>query len=77
MLQSDWKEVGIKNQEHAKKFLNEYAHSSYLEYQGNNRSESVILERSVFPQYFNEGRSFDGFIDSFFDMSKPGLDLVV
>ena len=52
-----WKEEGIKDNNKAESFLNEYEFSSYLDYSSNmennrKRLESKILNKEVFPEYF-------------------------
>lgn len=63
VIQSDWKEKGIKNFNKAKHFLNSYKFSSYEEYCGRTRPESSILNRKVFPGYFQDQSSFNDFIN--------------
>lgn len=52
LIQKDWKEVGIKDIDKAKMYLNDYKYSSYLDFIGD-RPESIILNTSVFPEYFS------------------------
>lgn len=52
LIQSDWKEVGIKDLEQARKYLDKYKYSSLNDYFFP-RSESVIIEPNKFPEYFN------------------------
>lgn len=59
LIQKDWKEVGIKNKEEALKYLSTYEYSSYTDYLGNTRKYSQILERSEFPDYFPDQKSFE------------------
>lgn len=51
LIQSDWKEVGVRDLDNVKKYLNEYKFSSLLDYFGN-REESCILDKEKFPSYF-------------------------
>lgn len=51
LIQSDWKEVGVRDLGKVKKYLNEYKFSSLLDYFGN-REESCILDKEKFPSYF-------------------------
>jgi REP element-mobilizing transposase RayT len=48
-----------------KDFLISYKHSSYLDYIGATRSESSILNKSAFPEYFGITNSFEDFIDKY------------
>jgi len=57
LIQNDWKEIGIKNLEKSKEYLNNYKHSSYLDFI-ENRPESTILNIKVFPEYFSTPEIF-------------------
>jgi len=59
LVQSDWKESGIKNINNVLEYLLKYRYSSYLDFLGENRDESKILERSAFPEYFSNSESFN------------------
>jgi putative transposase len=58
LLQSDWKEKGIKNPTMAVEYLKSYTYSSFAEYEGRSRIEESILNREVFPNYFNVTADF-------------------
>lgn len=58
LIQKDWKEKGIKNKKEAIGFLESYKYSSYLDYLGIERKESVILGREAFPEYFSSKNKF-------------------
>lgn len=66
LLQSDWKEKGIRNPNKAEQFLSKYHHSSYSDYIGENRETGVILNRPVFPNYFHTKKDFDEFMKQWF-----------
>ncbi len=51
LIQSDWKDVGIRDIITTKKYLDEYMYSSLPDYVGN-REESKILDKDKFPEYF-------------------------
>lgn len=53
LIQSDWKEVGIKNMERVLAYLEEYPYSSFLDYKGTIRPENKILDIGIAPEYFN------------------------
>lgn len=53
-----WKENGIRDRKHAEKYLHAYRYSSYLDYLGTSRTESMILNKDVLPDYFSEPRDF-------------------
>jgi putative transposase len=58
LLQSNWKELGLKNVEGGKKYLDEYLFSSYPDFIEGNRPETNILEVAKFPNYFPQNISF-------------------
>ena len=66
LINSKWKEQGIKNMEKTRDFLKHYRYSSYLDFIGENRPEMAILEQSheMFPEYFENFTEFDEFIDA-------------
>lgn len=59
LIEPQWKEYGIRNRNMAKKYLNEYRDSSYLDYIGTPRAESKILMKEAFPEYFETVRDFE------------------
>ncbi len=63
LIDSSWKENGIRDREVAKKYLKEYYTSSYLDYIGEKREEGIILNCDNFPEYFGDDVDFDSFID--------------
>ena len=52
LIDSKWKEDGIKNKRQVIDFLRNYKYSSYQDYLGINRQEKIILNRDMFPEYF-------------------------
>jgi putative transposase len=63
IIDPKWKENGIINHSDAKKYLNHYNYSSYIDYIGQNRKENTILTKAVFPDYFTGTKDFEWFID--------------
>lgn len=59
LIEPQWKENGIRNRKSAEKFLNGYRHSSYLDYLGESRIESKILNKDALPDYFSNVRDFE------------------
>lgn len=59
LCEPKWKETGIKNKAYAKKYLQKYVYSSYLDYLGYDRIEQVILNTSSLPKYFLTHASFE------------------
>ena len=64
LVESSWKEKGIKNLKEAKRHLENYKFSSCPEYLGINRPEKAVLNREAFPDYFSGEHDFDSFIES-------------
>lgn len=58
LIQSDWKETGIRDLEAAQKYLEEYKYSSFIDFQ-HEREESALLNRALFPDYFKTKKEFD------------------
>ncbi len=55
--ESKWKDVGIKNRDKAKKFLEKYEYSSFNNYTGNHSYEKII-SKEEFPRYFADTKEF-------------------
>jgi len=70
LIDLNWKEKGIKNITKARKFLDSYKFSSYLDLCGEIRPESSILNREAFPDYFQRQFSFGNFIKEWFEIKK-------
>lgn len=58
LIDSKWKEQGIKNKKEALKFLDSYKWSSYPDYQEVDRPENKIINRIDFLNYFDTKKSF-------------------
>ena len=52
LIDSKWKEEGIKNRLQAERYLENYAHSSYLDYLGIERPQAKLLERKTGVEFF-------------------------
>jgi putative transposase len=52
LIDSKWKEDGIKDQKKAEDFLGRFRYSSYLDYLGQDRIEKMILNKNALPNYF-------------------------
>ncbi len=59
LIDSKWKENGIKNLKLSFEYLNTYSYSSFLDFNGQYRKEKVILKVSDFPKYFPSKHSFN------------------
>ena len=69
LIQSGWKENGIKNIRTALNFLNSYKWSSFHFFKGKKLSENVIINIKDFPDYFKTIESFDEEILEWFSKS--------
>lgn len=58
LFEPRWKEEGIKDRKGAELYLKAYSYSSYLDYLGILRSQSLILNKEAFPQYFFDAKKF-------------------
>lgn len=59
LINSKWKENGIKNKKTTLDFLSTYRWSSYSDHRGDNRKEGMILQIADFPKYFQNVDDFD------------------
>lgn len=58
LIESKWKEKGIKNIKGAVIYLKTYKHSSYLDYLNEDRLRIKILDRNKFPAYLPSKKTF-------------------
>ncbi|MEI6660013.1 MAG: transposase [bacterium] len=70
LIQKDWKAVGIRYKKVALQFLDNYAWSSYKEYQVEDRRENSILSKEAFPDYFRNKSTFEKEIFEWLAQSK-------
>ena len=70
LIDSEWKEKGIINKKRAKEYLDAYECSSYSEYTGKSREESLILSAKEFPEYFENVHDFSDFINDWLTYQK-------
>jgi len=70
LVEPKWKESGIQDRVIAQEFLNDYKYSSYLDWKGEVRSESKIINREALPEYFAEAKDFDAFMNDWFEFSR-------
>lgn len=69
LIEPGWKEGGIKNIERVDKFLKNYQWSSYLNYL--NKKNDPILNKEVFPGYFETKKEFKDFISDWLNFKRP------
>ena len=70
IIDSKWRENGINDRARAKTYLEQYRYSSYLDYRGKTREEAAILNKSVFPEYFESQKDFEKFVDEWLSFSE-------
>ncbi len=58
LIQSDWREQGIKNMNATLNYLNTYQYSSYLDHEYS-RQQSAVINRKPFPNYFDTKSAVD------------------
>jgi putative transposase len=63
LIDPEWKERGITDNNKARTHLAEYRHSSYLDYIHAPRAETAILNREVFPEYFEAPQDLESHIN--------------
>ncbi len=62
LMEPEWREKGIKNLGKAKKFLDSYHWSSYVNYI-DKKSDNLLLNKEAFPEYFYSVKEFENFIE--------------
>jgi len=70
MVQSGWKENGIKDLVKAKSHLEKYPYSSYFEFTGRKRPERAVINKSSLPKYFSTSIEFGSFLVDWLSMPK-------
>ena len=75
LIDKGWKENGIKDFKDAKKFLESYKWSSYLDYKKTIRPENKILNKEIFPNYVKNIKDLDTEIQEWlkFREDEPAL----
>lgn len=63
IIDPEWKENGITDRKKSKQYIADYPYSSYLDYMGMEREGNKILNKEAFPQYFENFKEFEQFID--------------
>ncbi|MDO8663899.1 MAG: transposase, partial [Candidatus Wildermuthbacteria bacterium] len=63
LIEPNWKEIGIKDEKRALKYVSQYHYSSYEDYCGIKREEGAILSKDEFPLYFSKDHDFKLYIN--------------
>lgn len=58
IIEPDWKDIGVKNLSKAKKFLDDYPYSSFIDFTNKNRKENKIITKDSLPDYFENVTDF-------------------
>jgi len=74
LVEPSWRKQGIEDIEGAERYLGKYAYSSYLDYIGAKRPARHILNREVFPEYFESRTQFGDFISDWLAHEDGALD---
>ena len=74
-IEPGWKNVGIRKLNRTRDYLEEYPYSSFKEYQGHERDESLVLNRSVFPRYFRNRGEFDSMIQEWLNIRGEAFEI--
>ena len=70
LIESNWKEAGIKDEKRALKHINQYNYSSYEDYCDIEREENAILSKNEFPNYFSKTHDFKLYINDWLTFKK-------
>jgi len=70
LIQTNWKDIGIKDKDKALKYLRTYEHSSFQDYRGVRRNENAILDVKNFPDYFPNQNEFEEAITDWFGVKN-------
>lgn len=70
LIDPKWKEFGIQNRIAAQAYLGEYKYSSHLDWQGEIRDESKILNREAAPEYFTTAEDFNDFVNEWLTFGR-------
>jgi putative transposase len=59
LIEPKWKDDGIQDKVSAERYLRDYKYSSYQDYLGAQRAESIIINKIALPEYFSAPREFE------------------
>ncbi|MEO0076303.1 MAG: transposase [candidate division WOR-3 bacterium] len=76
LIEPDWKEKGIENWREAKKFLENYRWSSYLDYIDKENFPSVINPNPI-REYFKTGKDYKNFVCSWVVKDLDKIDEIL
>ncbi len=67
----NWRMEGVRSLDKAKQFVRNYKYSSFQDYLGLPRKESIILNREAYPKYFQSVYEFEQKIFEWLDEYNP------
>ncbi len=68
MIDPTWKEKGLISREKTKSYLSQYKFSSHSDYLNRPRSESMIIKKESFPEYFNQPGEFIEYLENWLNL---------
>ena len=78
LIQSKWKEMGIKNKNSAVRFIGEYHYSSYEDYcntSNTTRQECQIISKNEFPEYFSKTSNFKTYVNDWLSIKEANSEV--
>ncbi len=73
LIDSKWKENGIKDQSRTKEFLEKFRYSSFADYAGTKRPERKIVDTTALPEYFESPATFRKSVHDWLEYADPGV----
>ena len=73
LIDSRWKEVGIKDHRKAENYLADFRYSSYLDYLNQDRVENVVINKMALPKYFDGAGSFKDLVTEWLKWRRSNL----
>lgn len=70
LFKEDWRENGVGEMEPAKKFLDSYVFSSYLDYTKKERVQKNLLNTEDFPGYFEAQKDFEDYLNDWLSFGE-------
>lgn len=74
IIDSKWKEQGIKDLKKSEAHLEGYKYSSYLDYVSSKRLESCILNKDILPKYFEINQDIRSYMNDLLEYSRLNLE---
>lgn len=75
LIDSKWKEKGVRNVKNVLEFLEKYRWNSYKDHINRDRRESKILDMDVFPKYFSNLEDFNKEILTWLEYKNEDIGL--